>query len=409
MNKTIKLIFASSLALTFNIAHSSADFFDFNSTYWQNSTANYETTNNGDGTFTQVGEAKLFSSTITAKLITTQEGEYSDNGTDKLSITFSSAGRESIAFENLGKTDAENWLDDNADKVAILLFASNLGTSLAGEDSATTEANGVIDTLIFTPTNKQGSKEKIKKDGLTVTASRSLASGALFYSKFDNDGDKGTRTGITIGYDTDISENLTVKFLLPYNQVEIDDSVNTSSQVLSPSFAFSYLVSDTDDSQVKIGANIQLTATYSETDLTDLGYLRYSSTIFGSYRYFASDNMTITTGATLGYGEYTAPGVDDPTITKIFESMGTDIVLGFGGLIEYDFDDSKGMDFQISGSHNFNSTLIDGKDYISFGPTFRYSVMDTFNLNIGYKHTEKLSSDTDYSSDTIMLNALYQF
>ena len=86
-----------------------------------------------------------------------------------------------------------------------------------------------------------------KTKGLKISTTQSNASGWLSYTGFKNGDDKGKRIGIVLGYDTDLTEKLTLKLHLPYSKVDVDDSVNTSSHVLMPSVALSYRVSETDD------------------------------------------------------------------------------------------------------------------------------------------------------------------
>ena len=352
----------------------------------------------------QSASGNLFFSKVTGELISREQGKFSENGFDRMTATFSGNGKQ-LGFESLSHDAAQQWVEDHASELMHIVFGS-MGRSLAGQDSSHAEASSVMSQLILTPS--KGSRQKQK--GLSIAGLPNRAKGALSYTDYKNHQFKGKRYGITLEYLRDLSDTTQIDFMLPYYNIDSNDTANTVSYILMPSLALSYKVIDDDSSEVKVGGNIQATGVFSDTDLGNLGYARYAFTLFGSYRYFMRDDITLTGGLSLGFGDFfnIDMGSDYQYITDAFKSYSADTTLGAGGLIEYELNDTIGLDFYLYGAHNFNPDN-QAKNQITFGPQLRYTIYDTFDLNLAYHHTQDISGSNDFKADTIMLNALYDF
>lgn len=356
--------------------------------------------------FSQNGNAALYQARVDANLLSREQGSFQNNGFDRLSATFIGED-ESIGFSELNRDQAEQWAKDNSSQLMKIIFGSSPGRSLAGQDSAHTESSLVMEDFILLSAAKRAKQ----KSGVTINTSQYQVDGRLSYTRFDNDIYKGKSWGITLGYRADLNDKLSLRVLLPYKHVKNDESTDSKSHVFLPSIGLNYLAFEDEMSELNVGANLQGSGVYSKTDIGDLGYLRYSLTGFASYRYYVNDALTVTGGATLGFGQYTSVDLDDEYeyLEDAFDDLDTDTVLGLGALVEYEVNDRVGVDFFLYGARNFNSEIENGKTQVSFGPQLRYTVLDTFNVKLAYKRTQDMGGDNKYRADTFMLNAIYQF
>ncbi|GEM_PF-6468621 len=409
-----RLLSATALSLAVSLsAH--AGFFDFDNDLWDqaNVTLSPIVAAPGGVGFEQSAHGTLFLSTVDADLLALEANadgrtlKYQDNHFDRLTFNLYDKSGSVLGFDSLLKSDAEQWAKDNSNSLLQSLFGGGPGRYITGQTAAHGEASLVMEQLVF----NSNRNKKVAKDKLSISHYGSDVDGYLSYTDWDNGDFTGSRTGLTMGYNTDINERLEFNFLLPYQYVASNDIANSSSHVITPGLGLKYHVLENASADLFVGGYFATTAVYSEGDLGSIGYLRYGGSIYASYTYYVQSDLAVTAGGSLGFGRYDSPSLDKEYkfIEDALNDYGTDVITGLGVQVEYAINNQLGLDVFIHYAHNSNSDLDNTvKNQYVISPQLRYTVSDAFEAALAYKRTEG-SGGSDYSADAIMLNGIYRF